>query len=281
MAAVLACAFAAFTGFESTAIYRREARDPHRTIPRATFIAVAFLGLFYAFIVWTVIQAYGSDKVVQAATDDAGGLFFAAITTYVGAWAADLMHVLIVSSVVASLLAFHNAINRYTLSLTEEGLLPPVLGRIHPRHRSPYLAGAAQTAVGAVVVAGFALAGADPYTQLLLWVNTPGMIGLMALQLLVAAAVLCYFRRVRHGRGLADGGRAGRRRAAARRRRRPGHRPCRALFRRRDRHHHPPRLPRPGRLRRRRRPRAAPAPHPARGLRRVRRRTGRGDTGSP
>ncbi|GAA2546620.1 hypothetical protein GCM10010295_36020 [Streptomyces intermedius] len=43
------------------------------------------------------------------------------------------MHVLIVSSVIASLLAFHNAINRYTLSLTEEGLLPPVLGRIHPR----------------------------------------------------------------------------------------------------------------------------------------------------
>ncbi|CAI4157003.1 Amino acid permease [Streptomyces sp. BvitLS-983] len=201
MAAVLACAFAAFTGFESTAIYRREARDPRRTIPRATFIAVAFLGLFYAFIVWTVIQAYGSDKVVQAATDDAGGLFFAAITTYVGAWAADLMHVLIVSSVIASLLAFHNAINRYTLSLTEEGLLPPVLGRIHPRHRSPYLAGAAQTAVGAVVVAGFALAGADPYTQLLLWVNTPGMIGLMALQLLAAAAVLCYFRRARHQEG--------------------------------------------------------------------------------
>ncbi|MEU7374302.1 APC family permease [Streptomyces albidoflavus] len=202
MAAVLACAFAAFTGFESTAIYRREARDPHHTIPRATFIAVAFLGLFYAFIVWTVIQAYGSDKVVQAATADAGGLFFAAITTYVGAWAADLMHVLIVSSVIASLLAFHNAINRYTLSLTEEGLLPPVLGRIHPRHRSPYLAGAAQTAVGAVVVAGFALAGADPYTQLLLWVNTPGMIGLMALQLLAAAAVLCYFRRVRHQEGV-------------------------------------------------------------------------------
>ncbi|MFE1686756.1 APC family permease [Streptomyces albidoflavus] len=202
MAAVLACAFAAFTGFESTAIYRREARDPRRTIPRATFIAVAFLGLFYAFIVWTVIKAYGSDKVVQAATDDAGGLFFTAITTYVGGWAADLMHVLIVSSVIASLLAFHNAINRYTLSLTEEGLLPPVLGRIHPRHRSPYLAGAAQTAVGAVVVAGFALAGADPYTQLLLWVNTPGMIGLMALQLLAAAAVLCYFRRAGHQEGV-------------------------------------------------------------------------------
>ncbi|WP_406419716.1 amidohydrolase family protein [Streptomyces sp. NBC_01614] len=34
-------------------MYRREARDPARTVPRATYIAVGFLGLFYAFIVWT------------------------------------------------------------------------------------------------------------------------------------------------------------------------------------------------------------------------------------
>ncbi|MFI8422893.1 APC family permease [Streptomyces sp. NPDC085479] len=201
-AAVLACAFAAFTGFESTVIYRREARDPDRTVPRATYLAVAFLGLFYAFVVWTVIQAFGEDKVVQAAADDPGGLFFAAITTYVGAWAADLMHVLIVTSVLASLLAFHNAINRYTLALAEEGVLPKALGRIHPRHRSPYLAGAAQTVLGAVVVLAFALAGADPYQQLLLWVNTPGMLGLMVLQLLAALAVPCFFRKTPHQEGV-------------------------------------------------------------------------------
>ncbi|GGY53720.1 APC family permease [Streptomyces omiyaensis] len=201
-AAVLACAFAAFTGFESTVIYRREARDPDRTVPRATYLAVAFLGLFYAFVVWTVIQAFGEDEVVRAAADDPGGLFFAAVTTYVGAWAADLMHVLIVTSVLASLLAFHNAINRYTLALAEEGVLPKVLGRIHPRHRSPYLAGAAQTALGAVVVLAFALAGADPYQQLLLWVNTPGMLGLMVLQLLAALAVPCFFRKTPHREGV-------------------------------------------------------------------------------
>ncbi|WP_327252438.1 APC family permease [Streptomyces sp. NBC_01244] len=200
-AAVLAFAFAAFTGFESTVIYRREARDPDRTIPRATYIAVAFLGLFYAFIVWTVIQAFGSEEVLAAAAEDPAGLFFTAITTYVGPWAADLMHVFIVTSVIASLLAFHNAINRYALALAEEGVLPAALGRIHPRHGSPYVAGLAQTALGAVIVLAFALAGADPYQQLLLWVNTPGMIGLMALMLLAAIAVPVYFRRVRHEEG--------------------------------------------------------------------------------
>ncbi|WP_435860146.1 APC family permease [Streptomyces roseus] len=200
-AAVLAFAFAAFTGFESTVIYRREARDPDRTIPRATYIAVAFLGLFYAFIVWTVIQAFGAGEVLAAAAEDPGGLFFAAITTYVGPWAADLMHLFIVTSVIASLLAFHNAINRYALALAEEGVLPAALGRVHPHHRSPYLAGLAQTGLGAVIVLAFALAGADPYQQLLLWVNTPGMIGLMALMLLAAIAVPVYFRRTAHTEG--------------------------------------------------------------------------------
>ncbi|MET9802652.1 APC family permease [Streptomyces sp. NPDC006368] len=201
-AAVLAFAFIAFTGFESTVIYRREARHPGRTVPRATYIAVCFLGVFYAFIVWAVIQAFGDAQVVKAAGDDPGGLFFAAITTYVGAWAADLMHVFIVTSILASLLAFHNAINRYGLALAEEGILPRGLARVHPRHGSPYVAAAAQTLLGLVVVLAFALAGADPYTQLLLWTNTPGGIGLMVLQLLAAVAIPCYFRRVRHDEGI-------------------------------------------------------------------------------
>ncbi|MFD0119222.1 APC family permease [Streptomyces sp. NPDC058320] len=201
-AAVLAFAFAAFTGFESTVIYRREARDPGRTVRRATYIAVAFLGLFYAFIVWTVIQAFGDAHVVQAAGSDPAGLFFSAITTFVGGWAADLMHVLIVTSVLASLLAFHNAINRYGLALAEEGVLPKAFGTVHAKHRSPYLAGVAQTVLGAAVVLAFWAAGADPYAQLLLWVNTPGMIGLMALQLLAAIAVPFYFRRITHEEGV-------------------------------------------------------------------------------
>ncbi|MGW1805495.1 APC family permease [Streptomyces sp. NPDC002078] len=201
MAAVLAFAFAAFTGFESTVIYRREARDPGRTVPRATYLAVGFLGLFYAFVVWIAVQAFGDDQVVRAAAKDPAGLFFTAIGTYVGGWAADLMHVFIVTSVIASLLAFHNAINRYVLALAEEGVLPRRLGRIHPRHRSPYVAGIAQTVLGAVVVLAFWAAHADPYQQLLLWVNTPGMIGLLLLQLLAAIAVPCYFRRVRHSEG--------------------------------------------------------------------------------
>ena len=198
MGSVLALAFGAFIGFEATAIYREEARTPDRTVPRATYIAVGFLGLFYAFISWVIIQAFGNAGAVAVASKNPAGMFFAAMTTYVGTWATDLMRVLIVTSLFAALLAFHNAITRYTYALASEGALPRRLGHIHPVHKSPYIAGYVQTALAAAVVAGFAIAHADPYLQLLLWVNTPGVIGIVALQALAAFAVWRYFRRNQH-----------------------------------------------------------------------------------
>ena len=198
MGSVLALAFGAFIGFEATAIYREEARTPDRTVPRATYIAVGFLGLFYAFISWVIIQAFGNTGAVAMASKNPAGMFFTAMTTYVGSWATDLMRVLIVTSLFAALLAFHNAITRYTYALASEGALPRRLGRIHPVHKSPYIAGYAQTALAAAVVAGFAVADADPYLQLLLWVNTRGVIGIVALQALTAFAVWRFFRRNQH-----------------------------------------------------------------------------------
>ena len=111
-------------GFESTALYRPEARDPERTIPRATYTAVIFMGLFYCLVVWAIIQAFGNEGVVAAAAADPASIFFVAIEQYVGAWAADVMYVLIITSVLASQIAFHNAINRYTFNLARDGLLP-------------------------------------------------------------------------------------------------------------------------------------------------------------
>ena len=46
--AVFAFGVACFIGFESSAIYSEECRDPQHTVGRATFVAVAFTGLFYA-----------------------------------------------------------------------------------------------------------------------------------------------------------------------------------------------------------------------------------------
>ncbi|GGS29472.1 amino acid permease [Streptomyces humidus] len=195
MSGPLGLAVAAFIGFEATAIYREEARDPDRTVPRATYLAVGFLGLFYTFIVWVIIQAFGSDQVVGAAAQNPAEMFFTAMTRYVGGWASDLQRVLIVTSLLAALLSFHNAITRYAYALSAEKVTPAALGRIHPRHGSPWIAGIAQSALAVVVVTVFAVVGVHPYNQFFLWVNTPGVVGILALQALAAFAVVAFFRR--------------------------------------------------------------------------------------
>ena len=194
----LPIAFAAFMGFESTVIYRAEARNPDRTIPRATFLAVACLAVVYGFIVWCIVQAFGADGIVPAAASDPVGLVFAATGTYLGGWAVTLMQLLMVSSIVASLLAFHNAITRYTRAIADEGMLPSVLATVHPTNRSPYVAGVAQTVLAGAVVLAFAIAGADPFAHLLIWVNTPGVLGILLLQVMAAVSVVAYFQRTTH-----------------------------------------------------------------------------------
>src|SRR6185369_4969518 len=149
LGAVLTFAFAAFMGFESTALYREEAKQPDRTIPRATYIAVAFLGLFYAFMVWIVVEAYGPDNAQNAALENPAEMYFAAMEQYVGGWAKSLMEVLILTSIIASLLAFHNAITRYAFALAQEGILPARFGILHPKHLSPHRASAWQSALAA------------------------------------------------------------------------------------------------------------------------------------
>jgi amino acid transporter len=193
MAAVLGISFAAFMGFEATALYRKEARNPDRTIPRATYIAVGFMGLFYAFITWSVIQAFGDAQAPASAGKDLVGFFFTAMDRYVGTWGALVMSVLLLTSVYAAQLAFHNSINRYTFSLARDGIFPRALGHVHPKFGSPSRAGTLQSVMALIVILIFAVAGADPYLQLLLWVNSPGVFGILILQGLTAVAVIVFF----------------------------------------------------------------------------------------
>ncbi|MGW4031487.1 APC family permease [Streptomyces sp. NPDC004838] len=200
MAGMFVLVIGAFTGFEATAIYAEEARDPARTVPRATFIAIGFLALFYAFGVWVLMGGFGTDESVAIArAGDGPQLTFTTAQVFVGKWLADSMHVLIAISAFAATLAFHNAAARYLYALGREGLLPRRLAKVSARQGSPVAAVAAQTVFGLVLVVGGALVGADPYAQIFLWSNSTGVLGIMIMQALAALAVVFFFRRDRQG----------------------------------------------------------------------------------
>src|SRR5579859_480916 len=47
--------FWSWIGFESTAMYGEESRNPKRIIPRATILAVIGLGALYTFVAWMTL----------------------------------------------------------------------------------------------------------------------------------------------------------------------------------------------------------------------------------
>jgi amino acid transporter len=188
-------AIASFIGFEATAIYGEEARNPRRTVPLATYVAVIAIGAFYALSSWAIVLAFGSDEVVAAAQADTAGLVFAAGARYVTPGLADVMVILLLTSLFAALLAFHNAVSRYLFALGRERRAPAALGRTHPRHGSPHVGSLTQTGSAAVIVAVFALAGSDPVLQLFTWMSGLATVSILVLMVLTSLAVLAFFAR--------------------------------------------------------------------------------------
>jgi amino acid transporter len=198
--ALLVFGFGAFTGFESTAIYAEEARNPEHTIPRATYIAVAFLAIFYGFTAWIATAAFGVKGVMALAMSDKySDMYFTAANHYLGYWSEFTMRILIITSVLACQIGFHNACSRYFFSLGREGLLPKILGRAHRTMHSPYIASALQTVLSILVALIFIIINGDPYLQLFVWTYGPGVVGLVLCQFLCVCAVVGFFLHERRG----------------------------------------------------------------------------------
>ena len=190
-------AIASFIGFEATAIYGEEARDPKRTVPIATYAAVIVIGAVYAVSSWAVVLAFGSNSVADAAAADPAGLTFAAAAQFLGATWSDIIQIMLVTSLFAALLAFHNAISRYVFALARRGAAPKALARTHARHGSPHVGSIFQTLSAVLVVGVFALAGADPILQLFTWMSGLATVSILVLMILTGVAIYTFFARTR------------------------------------------------------------------------------------
>jgi amino acid transporter len=187
--------FASFMGFEATTIYGEEARDPSRTIPRATYLSVVVIGLFYAFTSWCMVNGTGPDKLmdVLGGLKDPTTFIYTLSDQYVGTQLSMVMSLLFISSVFAALLAFHNAAARYFYVLGREGLLPAGLGRTHDEHQSPHLGSVLQSAFALAVVLVFVVTGQDPVLALFTWLTNLATLSVITLMALVSFSVIAFF----------------------------------------------------------------------------------------
>lgn len=189
-----------FIGFESSTIYREEAKDPEKTVARATYISVVVIGLFYLVSAFIMLTALGKDGVMSLGLDKASTLFTELATSYVAKVLADIVAVLIVTSTFAALLAQHNAVSRYCFSFGKDGVLPKKFAYVHPKFGSPYMSAVFVTVLEIVFIIAIAVGtGLDPAGNiayiLYMRINGLGAITVIFLMCLVSVAIIVFFKR--------------------------------------------------------------------------------------
>src|SRR5215469_8712372 len=195
-------AFWSWVGFEMAPNYGEESRDPKRIVPRALYISVIGLGLFYTLTSLTPLNGYATTHAAIAqAQNNPAEFYLSPAKLYAGQWVSSIMSYLIITGSFACGMAFHNTTARYMYSLGREKLLPSALGRTHKRWHSPHIASVTQSVIAAFIIALFAIFTGtnDPtsqaYVQVYGLMAVMGVIIILSVQALVSLAILIYFER--------------------------------------------------------------------------------------
>lgn len=198
---LLAFGIAAFMGFESGAIYAEEAKDPQRSVSKATFIAVAIIGGFYALSAWAFAMGVGPSQIVAGSQELGPDLMFAFLGDYVPVIITDIAFILFITSIFAALMAFHNAAARYFFSLGRARVLPSWLGHTGARTQAPVAGSLTQTGLAIVFIIVFTIAGVGselgplfPVLTMFTWLTNTAAFGMVLLLCLTSLAVIGYFR---------------------------------------------------------------------------------------
>ncbi|MEV1320086.1 APC family permease [Micromonospora arborensis] len=199
--AALVTAITGFVGFEGTVVFSEETKDPRRTVPRATYIAVAITGLLYGLSAWAMSVATGPDRIVTAARAGGTDLIFNLVSPHLGTSVITIGRVLFITSLFAALLSFHHTVARYLFALGRERVLPAALGRTSHRTGAPKVGSIIQSVIAVAVLVGYAVANADPIVHLFFWVTVTGGLGVLVLMSVTSAAVVGFFARIRHTEG--------------------------------------------------------------------------------
>jgi len=201
-----AFALASFIGFEATAIYGEETKDPKKTVPRATYISVLLITGIFAIVGFALVSGLGAtnieDKVFEVTSvngiplEDPAAVLFGLSDQFVGTWMTELLGWVVLTSLFAAMLAFQNSAARYFFSMGRAGVLPKALDRTNAA-RAPWVGTTMVSILGVIVVLIFIAFGWDPIVNMFFWFGGVAVIAIVLVEILVSVAVIVYFARTK------------------------------------------------------------------------------------
>jgi amino acid transporter len=213
----IAFAFASFIGFEATAIYGEESKDPKRSVAKATYWAIGLITGLFAVVslamstamasysnpagpeglqegLYGYIAEFGALDPAIGLTNPAGVLQHMADVSLGGTWMSTIMGYLVLTSCFAGILAFQNAISRYFFAMGRGGVLPAAFGKTNGSG-APQNGVILTSVLALVIMLGFAAAGLDGIGNLFTWMSAITAVAIMFVEVLVSIAIMVYLRK--------------------------------------------------------------------------------------
>jgi amino acid transporter len=154
--------------------------------------------VLYAGAAWAMSVGAGPDLAVVAAARGPEA-FFDLAGARLTPWAVTLGRIVLVTGMVAAMVALHHTIARYMFALGRDRVLPMRLGETAPRTLAPRAASLTQSLVVGLVIGGCAYLDLDPQTHLARQLVVAGGIGVLVLLIAVSLAALLFLNRAPDG----------------------------------------------------------------------------------
>jgi amino acid transporter len=188
VAGATSIAVLSFLGFDGISTLAEENRGGQNAVGRATVLSLLIVGALFMLQTWIAtdlsvgMQFSSPETAFYEIAERAGGAALRLITIIA----------VVLASAIANAMAAQAAVSRILFAMARDGKLPAILGRVHPRFRTPYVSTIAVSGVSLLV----GLLFADRIDDLTRIVNFGALTGFVLLHLSVISH---YFFRMRSG----------------------------------------------------------------------------------
>jgi amino acid transporter len=122
----------AYVGFEAAVIPAGESKDPKKSLPFALFIAIGLCTVLFMFIQIVAIGTLPELSTSERPLADAA-------RNFMGSFGAIFISIGALISVLGNLNGGFLASTRLPFAMAERRELPEIVGRVHPRFKTPYI----------------------------------------------------------------------------------------------------------------------------------------------
>ncbi len=126
--------FFSYIGFDAISTTAEECRNPQRDLPRAMFYSLIICTVVYILV---ALVLTGMTSYTHLNVGDPLAYVFSTMNSKWANWIAGVISISAVIATASVLLVFQLGQPRIWMSMSRDGLLPPIFARIHPKYKTP------------------------------------------------------------------------------------------------------------------------------------------------